>query len=656
MKAILHPLVALAMLALPEAALWAQDADEAPLDTLDAAPKPPPPQVQPPGAIELQDAVRRIAIRPTDSNALTDAGYAAVKLGDYDAAFNFFTKAGALQPLNARIKAGLAIAQVRRENPFEALSLFDEAIRLGANERSIALDRALAFDLLGNFERADRDYELAASFDSSDEVILRHAISLSLAGRRDEADRMLIPLLQKENPEAWRARAMMLASRGEYKEADKIALGFLSDAEARQMDGYFRNMPRLTGAQQAAAMHFGHFPLGSDIGEDSNTVRTMAAATGAKPAPATGDARLIPVGEPLGAKPAVANADKPKKSGKSGKENDKRSTGIRTASAQEAIDAAARAKVTTIVAARLPAPDAARPPVRIALPALAKPQPDNGISSSGLPVVAGGGELPATGPAVSPVGGVPPESIARPSPQPKTQPALPKPEAETRFTQIDPSDAVRSETAPQPGFETLPSTRVETVAATDTRDNGITVGPTPEGPPVGQVAMVKKELPSVPVPQPDPQPLPVAEKQFDLGALVASIEVPEDEKQPSTAPVDLKKIKPAAGKGEVIKPDAVAKPAKGVAVTPRIWVQVATGADATGLGYDYKRMAKKSPALFANREGWTSAWGKTKRLLVGPFADLKTAKKWEADFRKSGGTGFVWQSDKTAQIEKLKGK
>ena len=310
---LLHVVMAI-LLATPGNAFAMQDADEAPLDALDTAvPKPVVAKQEPPGAAELRDAVRRIAQRPTDSFALTDAGYAAIKLGDYDAAFNFFTKASAIQPTDARIKAGLGIAQVRRENPFEALSLFDEALRLGASERSFALDRGLAFDLLGNFERAERDYVLAESYGDSDEVTLRHAISLSLAGRKDEADRKLVPMLQRENPEAWRARALMLAARGDAKEAGKIAAGFLPEREARRMDGYFRNMARLTTAQQAAAMHFGHFPVGSNIGEDSHAVQTLAAATGAKPQTGSGDSWLIPSGEPLGAKAVAAKVDKPVK-------------------------------------------------------------------------------------------------------------------------------------------------------------------------------------------------------------------------------------------------------------------------------------------------------------------------------------------------------
>jgi Flp pilus assembly protein TadD len=673
-----------AVLAVPAPAYAMQDADESALEALDGnSAKPPVIKQEPAGAAELRDAVRRIAQRPTDSFALADAGYAAVKLGDYDAAYNFFTKASALQPSDARIKAGLGIAQVRRENPFEALSLFDEAARLGASDRSFAMDRALAFDLLGNFERAERDYVLAASLGGNDELTLRHAISLSLAGRKDEADRMLIPLLQSENPEAWRARALMLAARGDTKEAGKIASGFLPEREARRMDGYFRNMTRLTAAQQAAAMHFGHFPVGSNIGEDSATVKNLATATGAKPQPSGGDSRLIPTGEPLGTKTAAAKVERPGAVKVKAKPPKKGEGNLSTTSAQQAVDAAARAKVTTISGQQLPIPETARPPVRIALPALSQPK----IAAAQPKTSAT--ELPATGPAVNAKGGIVETdrkitSVAMGTDQKAVQTET---RAETKIENLDnftlsqqlakaepvelpaAKQAILAENKPDvkpdiqpenkseiadvaviekpvdkgpigPGFE---SVEVKTQAAIDTPVTIAEANVQPE-------TLAKAEIVELPAAK--------AEASFDLGALVESIEVPDDEKRPSVAPVDLKKIKTAAAKTEAVpvKADPAAKATKIAASVPRIYVQVATGADANGLGFDYRRLAKKFAALFAGQSGWTSPWGKTRRLLIGPFPDMKVAKKWEADFRKAGGDGFVWQSDKNTEVEKLKSK
>jgi hypothetical protein len=36
--------------------------------------------------------------------------------------------------------------------------------------------------------------------------------------------------------------------------------------------------------------------------------------------------------------------------------------------------------------------------------------------------------------------------------------------------------------------------------------------------------------------------------------------------------------------------------------------------------------------------------------------DMKIAKKWEGDFRKGGGDGFVWQSANGVEVDPLKGK
>ena len=170
-----------------------------------------------------------------------------------------------------------------------------------------------------------------------------------------------------------------------------------------------------------------------------------------------------------------------------------------------------------------------------------------------------------------------------------------------------------------------------------------------------QVATVS---PSEPVAQTISQPAPapkVAEtgppKPFDLGAVVASIEIPVSEQQSKVVPVDIKKIKPQPAKADAATvakadsaKDAKAKAALSKANAARHWVQIATGSDMNGLAFDYRRMAKKSSALFEGKEGWTAAWGKSRRLLVGPFDDMKTAKKWEADFRKAGGDGFAWKS------------
>ena len=165
------------------------------------------------------------------------------------------------------------------------------------------------------------------------------------------------------------------------------------------------------------------------------------------------------------------------------------------------------------------------------------------------------------------------------------------------------------------------------------------------------------------IPPPAQPPEPVKTASFDLGALVQSIEIPESEQKRTVAPVDLKAIQKAQAKADIAVTTAAKDPKTGKPkVEPkappqpaRIWVQVATGAEAA-LSGDFRRFAKKSPELFKGKEGWTSVWGKSSRLLVGPFADAKTAKKWEADYRKAGGNGFVWNSESGTVVKKLGAK
>mgnify|MGYP000279741982 CR=1 FL=1 len=523
-------------------AVHAQAVDESALEALDQkTPAVVPNIVEPAGAVELRDAMRRISFNPSDADALADAGNAALLLGDANAALNFFTRANAIRPNNSRIVAGLATATVRTENPFEALRLFDDAVRLGADQRSIAADRALAFDLLGNFGRAQQDYQLARTVASSDDIIIRQAVSLSLAGQKEQADAMLLPLLQRNSPAAWRARAFMLAARGDVRESNNVAQGFMDAPSAQRMERFFRLMPNLTGAQQAAAIHLGHFPTSQAVGRDSEQVRRVAATV---PQPAVGPAqnRLIPSGAPLGTKPTAARDVKSEAKPQS--KPDRR--------AQERVE----------VQAAVPTP----------------PRPD--------PLVAQV-ELAAT------VAGTTPTAQELVS--------------------------LAAATPPQP-------TPAKIIAA------------------------------------PTAVPASTASVGFSLDAIVGAIEIPESEQRPSEVPVDLKKLKPVtpkavadASKAPKIDPKAAAKAKLEAANPARIWVQIATG-EASGLGFDYRKLTKNNPALFKAQKPWTSPWGKTARLLVGPFADVKAAKKWEGDFKKAGGDAFMWKSEIGVPVDALKVK
>lgn len=635
---------------------FAQAVDESALDDLDRqAPAMSSSIAEPAGAAELRAAMRRISFNPTDADALADAGNASLALGDANAALNFFTRANALRPNNSRIVSGLAIATVRTENPFEALRLFDDAIRLGANERSIAADRALAFDLLGNFGRAQQDYKIARTAAASDDVLLRQAISLSLAGQKEEADAMLVPLLQKNNATAWRARAFMLAARGDLRESTKVAQGFMDATSVQRMERFFRLMPTLTGAQQAAAIHLGHFPASQYVGRDSEKLRQVAASIPSVEIP-SGQNRLIPAGDPLGpksTKTASNSAAEPKKERRQDRKARERAeikaavanipdaiklpktdtARLGTAAARAKIDEVQGARIASVNTNALPAPESARPLVQVATPVRV---------------------APAATPPITPVP-VPPAT--------STGLAAASPPQSTTPVPLATSTGLAAATTSQPMTQNV-NIAAASIAALPVTNSG---PPAPQTAPVTVAAPVDMKpqvvVTTTAAPAPATSVAVPASTAFDLGALVSSIEIPESEQVPSQIPVDLKKLKPAAPKVAAvdtvktakIDPRAAAKAKVENANPARFWVQIATG-EASALGFDYRKWVKKNPELFKAQNPWTSPWGKTARLLVGPFADMKAAKKWEGDFKKVGGDGFMWKSEIGVPVNPLKAK
>ena len=574
---------------------FAQAVDESALEAFDQATPAAPISSEPAGAAELRAAMRRISFDPSDADAMADAGNASLALGDANAALNFFTRANALRPGNSRIVSGLATATVRTENPFEALGLFDQAIRLGANERSIALDRALAFDLLGNFGRAQQDYKLARTASISDDLIIRQAVSLSLAGQKEAADAMLLPLLQRNSSTAWRARAFMLAARGELRESTKVAQGFMDVSSVLRIERFFRLMPSLTAAQKAAAIHLGHFPTSQAVGRDSEQVRRIASTLPQTPV-VSGNNRLIPSGAALGPKSTPARDDK-----KPPKPDRKRD---RKARERAEIQAAA---ANIPEAQKLPKTDTSRLGTATARAKIEEAQASRiaSVSNNALPV---------------------PETA-----RPLVSAALPRP-ASTLTPAPTATAAVPAAVTPVPS------------------QSG---GSIKEALPISQAPAVTGQAPE-PVPA-----VPVASSSFDLGAIVGAIDIPESEQQPSQVPVDLKKLKPLTPKATAerakVDPKLVAKAKAQKDHPARYWVQIAAG-NANALGFDYRKLIKTYPALLKARNPYTSEWGRTDRLLVGPFPDLKAAKKWEADYKKAGGDAFMWKSEIGEVVNPLKTK
>ena len=581
----------------------------------------------------LQDALRRIALDSNDSSALADAGLAALELGDLRAAIGFLAKADQIYSASGRVKQGLGRALLAEENPFGALRYFDQAVENGIAAREIAADRGLAYDLIGRNRDAQKDYELAMRYGSSDELIGRYAISLGISGDVDRAEAQLGPLLQKSDRDAWRNRAFILAMNGRKKDADNIVDQTMERRMAKAIKPFFDRMPKLTPAQKAAAVHFGHFPASENIGVDVAAVQLASslAARGGDGA----DAGLIPVGEALG-----ANADRPRVLAMPDK-SPRRRPGA-TDSRFSDRKASRRSKKNEAVV--LPGTELSPP-----------------SGSQRATVLARAETTPTPSPA-------PASSISRPTPAT----SMPEP---IKTTEIKPDS--KSATA---GFATTLGVNQPPVLVSQTVERKVQIAgrqpvsksqSAPEAvkpPAVQQIAeataadkpaagrpvnlinfdLAQSRSASVDMAAADAASRPLAD-------IIKGINIPEQETRSQVVPVDLDEIEPAKPQSKI-----VAKPVEKTPVKPkepmhpkRYWVQIATGSNLNALKFDYRRMTKKQADLFKGQTAWTSPWGQTRRLVVGPFADFKAAKVFEADLRKSGGDGFAWASADGVEVNEL---
>jgi len=589
--------------------------------------------------LSLNAALARLARNPRDGEALIDAGRAALAMGDVDAAIGFYRRADEVLPGNPRVKAGLAGALVRNENPFDAITLFAEAERGGLADAAVAADRGLAYDLVGDNETAQRHYRLALARESSDEVVRRLALSLAIAGDRKSAETTLAPLVARQDKAALRTRAFALAILGQTDDAVGIAYASLPQDLAAAISPYLRYMPRLTPAQQAAAANFGQFPRASEMGQDDPRVARFATNT-RRAALATADAALIPRGEPLGQRASAPESrearrerqareqqaareqrearERAERQAREQREAQRRAEQQRQRQLAEA-EAAARRRGTT--ASATPAGQPVRPLLTSAGVATPLPQ-----ASASLPAAIAQSAPPQAPLAVA--ANVPPPAIpatarsAAPVPVPGPAPTLPPP--------TPPPVPTRVAAGPPPG----PGIVLPLRPAASPAAQSPAPAPVPVAAPVA--APVPARIPAQPPASPAARPR-VADAFGDIS-------VPVADSRPASGAVDIRRIRPArieTGPGGA-RP-ATAKPAQPLHPS-RIWVQVATGRDRNALGFDWRRMIRANAALFRGKKPYLSAWGQSTRLLTGPFESEAAAEAFINQLRRADINSFVWTS------------
>lgn len=624
--------------------------------------------VRPLGAADLNANLARLGRNPRDVAALIGAGDAALALDDPRAAAGFYARADAIDSGNGSIKAGLARVNLKLQNPAEALRLFDHAARLGYPDATILADRGLARDMTGDQAGAQRDYQAALQKTPDDgELLRRYAASLGIAGQVEASDKVMQPLFYKSDRAAWRYRAFILAMNNRQADARKIASQTMPEQLANAIIPYMQKMPYLTPAQKAAAVHFGHFP--TQIGT------SIAAIVVTPPAPGYGPA--IPV---AAAPTAVAAA--PAKTPKRESAQDRRARRLAEQRQRREATRLARAEAAKPAAATTPAP-APRPMPAPAASALT-PAPTPVLAVATPPATT----PPAPTPMVQPLP-APAQKLAasvqtvQPLPAPAQQPASPAQTVQPTPVPAQPVRPVASAGAnapvqgpPAPGFESVDTAPAATPAhatgaVTLAQANSAAA---PVAPAAEQLAAKPAAPPAAP--QPDPQ------ATRSLADIIRAIDVPEAERQASVAAVDLteiaalqaarraerqsaaaiaaEKAKKAAAAKAKVEADAKAKKEaeekKKLAANPsRNWLQVGIGASKSGLSFTMKALRKQYDSLSA-QDGWSASWGRTNRLLVGPFPSFARAKALEDKIKAAGGDAFAWKSDAGEVVEPLGGQ
>lgn len=587
----------------------------------------------------LAGQVRALAANPQDLNALLRAGELAVKLGDTTAAAAFFTRAGRIDPRNPRIKAGEGSLLVAAERPGEALRRFAEAESLGGDPRQFAADRGLAYDLIGENERAQRDYRLALRGGVNDETQRRYALSLGIAGKLEPALQQIGPLLRRSDRGAWRARAFILAMNGDGGGAERIATSMMPGGMAQGLQPFFAILPTLPAADRAFAVHFGEVRATPERAFDRRLVPPLAAL---------GPDPTAPIAVAALARPSIPLREERRR--------------------KRRRDRVELAAVTTPAPVPLPQPPAYRsgvtasapPPPRAApvqLAAVKTPLPQRSVPSG--PILP-----PATAAAravVPPALGVRTPFVVSYAPPPRV--------AIMRAEPVVPAMAVTS--APPPAtivFAAAPAP--------------------PEPVRVSVPAASPAPLPIARSPLP-PTPTPVRSEDSILSSILADLVVPASEldAEPVRAvpkPVRVAKPKPAVPDAEIAakvasdkkaadkkladkkaadkkladaKLAAEAKKHDPKLLEPsRVWVQVAGGAIESGLAKAWNVVRAKSPAAFKGKAAWTTPLRATNRVLAGPFKSGEEAQSFVNTIAKDGVSGFVFTSTAGQKIDKLAAK
>ncbi|MEE8611226.1 MAG: SPOR domain-containing protein [Sphingomonas aquatilis] len=637
-------------------------------------------------ADRLAEQMRALAANPRDLNALVAAADLSLSLGDLSGAASLYARAEKVLPNDPRIKAGEGAILVRSERPGEALRYFAQAEAAGYDVRRYAGDRGLAYDLIGQPERAQRDYRLAMQAGANDEVIQRYALSLGIVGQRDAALQLLDPLVRKQDRSAWRTRAFVLAMTGDQPGAEKIVTTMLPQGMAQGLLPFFQRLPALSPADRAFAVHFGEVhasperiadarlaPVLPQLAPERPPVALAAVQTPTRP---TGRetrrgritretkqptvalaANTPPVATPAGAPSyqavtAALARVQPVPAATSPAPVTQASTTAMVQPLPSRAPAAPVATPTTASAANVAIASAITRPVVTATPATANPVAATAMPQQPVITAAAVAPTPATATPTKPaavgttVASTPATAVVQPLPA--TRPAevatatpivsVPpaKPDSDSVLARIVASlsipaselgvtEPVRAAPVPATADDTAARVLAEAKAKEErdaAAEKALALKAAADKRAADRKALADKKA-------------LVAKKLADEKAAAAKKEAAEKKLAEAKEAAEAKKL-------------ARANPS-------RIWVQVAGGANEDDLPKAWAAAKAKAPAL-AGKSGWKTPLRATNRVLTGPFKTDAEARSFVNQLTKQGIGAFTFTSDAGQVVERLSAK
>lgn len=206
-----------------------------------------------------------------------------------------------------------------------------------------------------------------------------------------------------------------------------------------------------------------------------------------------------------------------------------------------------------------------------------------------------------------------------------------------------------------------------------------------ELPPVGQPAVtpavVARTTPAAPTPSPAASTQPVraaaaptygppaatppasaasapAQPVISLAEVFSDLGVPDTAASPAVGAVDISRIRPAR---PAPPPEPKPEPVKAEPPPPpppshpsRIWVQLGIGRDKDAIAFDWRRYTRQAPELLKGKAAHITEFGRTNRILAGPFASRGEANRFVAELGKADVDGMIWTSPAGQPVAELK--